>query len=146
MSQYYYEGWFTNNSFVVQMLPNAIHKPVCLVINKYNKNINDAIAALQQEKIVRVLADDRLQNFASNNTYQMQLADSMQVNVGIYETIYPNGCKTFSPDRTVYSYGNKNEDSILLKAADLLKKWDQPQGRMQAIVAKYIYRSKGRRI
>ncbi len=127
MSQYYYEGWFTNNSLVVQMSPNAIHKPVCLVINKFNKNLNDAIAALQQENIARVLADDSLQNFASNNTYQMQLTDSMQVNVAISETIYPNDCKTFSPDGIIYSNGNKNEDSILLSASDLIKKWDQPQ-------------------
>ncbi len=127
MSSFYYQGWVTNNSSVVNPLPDAIHKPVCLIINKYNKNLSDAIAALQQEKIAKVLAEDSLRNFASTYTYQMQLADSITVNIGMVETIYPNGCKTFSPDATVYSRGNNNEDSILNNAINLLKFRNQDQ-------------------
>ncbi len=127
MSSFYYQGWVTNNSSAVNRLPNAIHKPVCLLINKYNKNLSDAIAALQQEKIAKVLADDSIGTFAATSAYQMQLADSLTVNIGIVETIYPNGCKTFSPDTTVYSHGNNNEDSILNNAVDLLKSWNRGQ-------------------
>ncbi len=121
MSSFYYQGWVNINPTVILKKSNSIHKPVCLLINRFNKNLSDAIAAVQAEGVAKIVADDSLSGFGSGGVYQMQVADSMKINVTTTETIYNNGCKSFMPDAVVYRSGANIEDSLLQASINLLK-------------------------
>lgn len=81
MSSFYYQGWVSVNPTVLHKKPNAIHKPVCLLINRFNKNLSDAIAAVQAEGVAKVVAEDSLRGFESGAVYQMEVAEGMKVNI-----------------------------------------------------------------
>ncbi|HEV8084757.1 MAG TPA: S41 family peptidase [Chitinophagaceae bacterium] len=121
MSSFYYQGWVSVNPTVITKKPNSIHKPVCLLINRFNKNLSNAIAAVQMEGLVKVVAEDSLPGFEPASTYSIEVADGMKVNITTSEIIYDNGCKTFTPDAVVYSSGAHTEDSLLLASINLLK-------------------------
>lgn len=119
MSSFYYQGWLLQNTFVNKRRPNAIHKPVCLLVNRFDANISFPIAAMQQEGDALVVADDSLGNkFDHSSTYPMQLADNLKVSIGTGEAIYRTG-KTFSPDITAHRTGSGHDDlamSVALKS------------------------------
>ncbi len=120
MSSFYYQGWVNVNPTVITKKPNSIHKPVCLLINRFNKNLSNAIAAVQMEGIAKVVAEDSLTGFEPASTFPMQVADGMKVNITTSEIIYDNGCKTFTPDAVIYSSGAHTEDSLLRASINLL--------------------------
>ncbi len=121
MSSFYYQGWVSANPSVIHKKANSIHKPVCLLINRFNKNLSDAIAALQVEGIAKVVAEDSLPGFESVASYQINVADGMKVNVTTSEIIYNNGCETFTPDAVVYRSGGNTENALLQAGTNLLK-------------------------
>jgi C-terminal processing protease CtpA/Prc len=121
MSSFYYQGWFLQNSTVINKNPKAIHEPVCLLVNRFDSDISDAIAALQEEQIVKVVADDSLRNFEPASTYPMKLADSVTVNIRMTEVIYNSGNKTFSPDIIISRNNFKTGDTLIQTAIRLLK-------------------------
>lgn len=118
---FYYEGWFLQNSSIVYSKRRAIKKPVCFLINRFDNDISDAIGAMQQAGIAKVIADDSLGSFEPASVYPMMLADSLKVNVRLSEVIYPNGNKTFSPDAIIYRNGLRTEDSIIHTAIRFIK-------------------------
>ena len=119
-SEFYYQGWVLQNGSAIKPKPNAIRKPMCLLINRFDANIIDAIAALQHNGVAKVVADDSLNDFAPASVYPMQLSDSVTVNVRLSEVLYSNGNKTFSPDEIVYRNNSNNDDSLLHAAIQLL--------------------------
>ncbi len=121
ISSFYYQGWFLQNGLVVYKKQKSIHKPICLLINRFNNNISDAIATLQQNGIAKVIADDSLRNFEPAATYPMILADSLKVNVRLSKAIYANGNKNFSPDTIIYHTSSKTEGAIISTAIHFLK-------------------------
>ena len=120
-SSFYFQGWLLLNSSVVDKKEKAIHKPVCVLINRFNNDISDAIAAIQQTGIAKIIADDSLGNFEPSLNYPMVLADSLKVNVQLSEVIYPDGNKNFSPDVIVYRTNKTNDDSLIRTAVNLLQ-------------------------
>jgi C-terminal processing protease CtpA/Prc len=120
-SSFYYQGWFLQNSSSVNTKQKAIQKPICLLINRFNNNISDAIAAMQQERIASVIAEDSLGDFEPAFVYPMQLTDSVNVNVRLSEVIYSNGNKAFSPDVIVYPINIKTGDTLIHTAIQLFK-------------------------
>jgi C-terminal processing protease CtpA/Prc len=118
---FYNQGWFLQNSSIIYKKQHAIHKPVCFLINRFNNEISDAIAAIQQEGIAKVIADDNLGNFEPAAIYSMILSDSVNVNIRLSEVIYSNGNKTFSPDVVIHRNKLKTEDSLIHTAIRLFK-------------------------
>jgi len=118
---FYNQGWFLQNSSIIYKKQHAIHKPVCFLINRFNNDISDAIAAMQQEGIAKVIADDSLGNFEPTAIYSMILSDSVNVNIRLSEVIYSNGNKTFSPDVVIHRNKLKTEDSLIHTAIRLFK-------------------------
>jgi C-terminal processing protease CtpA/Prc len=123
---FYYQGWFVKNGTVVYQNPNAIHKPISLLINRLNSDINDAIAATQQAGLAKVIADDSLGNFEPTITYPLQLTDSVTVNVRLSEAVYPNGNRNFSPDTIVYRKNGETDDSLFQIATQFLRNKSKP--------------------
>jgi C-terminal processing protease CtpA/Prc len=121
MSSFYYQGWFLQNGAVIKKKLHTIHKPVCLVVNRFDDTIADAIAAMQHEHIAKVVMDGNPGNFEPKGSYQMTLADSIKVNIRTTEVIYANGVKTFSPDITMYRDSFKTDDSLIHIAINFLK-------------------------
>jgi hypothetical protein len=120
-SSFYFQGWFLPNSSVIYKKEKAIHKPVCVLINKFNNDISDAIAAMQQSGIAKIIADDSLGNFEPSLIYPLVLADSLKVSVSLSEVIYPDGNKNFSPDAIVYRNNKSSDDSLIRTAVELLQ-------------------------
>jgi len=111
-SSFYYQGWLSANGAAING-GKGLHKPVCFIVNRFNNTITDALAALQSKHIATIVADDSLGNFEPASFYQMQLADSLVVNVRLSEVIYPNGNKSFSPDRQLYRKQGETEESLV---------------------------------
>jgi C-terminal processing protease CtpA/Prc len=121
MSSFYYQGWFLQNSTVIYRNPRAVHTPVCLLINRFDNTISDAIAAMQEGHIAKVVAEDSLGNFEPSTSYPMKLTDSITVNIRMTEVLYSSGNKTFSPDALI-SYTNAGtNDTLIHTAVHLLK-------------------------
>jgi C-terminal processing protease CtpA/Prc len=120
LSAFYYQGWTFTNTTAVHANKQAIHAPICMIMNRFNDNISDGIAAMQQSGITRVISCGSLPNFESYSTYTMELADGIKVNVRTTEELYPNGCKTFSPD--IMLAQNVSEDSLIHIALNTIKK------------------------
>ncbi len=126
MSSFYYQGWFTANASYITKNKSAIQKPLCFITNRFNNNLTDGIAAMQQQAFAKVIADDSLGNFDGTQTYQMNLADSVLVNVSVAEIVYPNGCKNFTPDALI-KHNNQNHDALINKAIEIVKDNSQQQ-------------------
>lgn len=120
-SSFYYQGWFLKNGSVIYPGSKTIHKPVCLLINRYDEIIRDGIVAMQNEGVAKVIADGSLGNFEPNGTYPMELTDSVKVNLRLTEVVYTNGSKAFSPDALIIRNDYKTKDTLIHLAVDLLK-------------------------
>ena len=120
MSSFYYQGWFLKNGFVIAPKLKTFSKSVCLLINRYDNNISDGIATMQNAGIAKVVADGSLGNFDPNSTYPIELADSVKVNLRLSEVVYSNGSKTFSPDAIIIRNDFKTDDTLLNTAIELL--------------------------
>ena len=123
--EFYFRGWFLQNGTVIYPSSKSIHKPVCLLVNKFNNTISNSIAAMQNEHIAKVLADDGLGNFESYNFYEMKLADSVKVNIRLSEIIYTDGSKTFSPGAIITRNNTQTDDTLINTAIHLLKSNDE---------------------
>ncbi|MEP7252633.1 MAG: S41 family peptidase, partial [Ginsengibacter sp.] len=110
-------------------------KPICILINRFNKNISDAIIGVQQEGIGKIVADGNLPGFEPTYTYKIELADGMNVNISTSEVSYPNGCRKFMPDATVYGADSLLQTSINLLRAGKGNKTLCPQSEKDMAVA-----------
>ncbi|HLY69919.1 MAG TPA: S41 family peptidase [Puia sp.] len=119
MSSFYFQGWTFINTTPVHKNKLAIHVPVCLIINHFNDHLSDDIAAMQQSGIAQVIACGSLQHFENYSTYAMELADGIKVYLRTTEKLYPNGCKTFTPN--IMLSQNASEDELMNSALTVLK-------------------------
>ncbi|MEJ7683191.1 MAG: S41 family peptidase [Segetibacter sp.] len=143
MSSSYYQGWFLRNGSVAFPRLKTIYKPVCLLINRYDNNISDRIAAMQNEGIAKVVADGNLGNFEPyGGPYPMELSDSVKVNLHLSEVVYANGSKTFSPNVNIIRNDYKNDDTLICTAVDLLKSKKELKKTILATIQKQFAGSK----
>src|SRR5262249_14819192 len=94
-----------------------INCPVALLINHFNKNISDAVASMQYDKIVKVVADGSPGNFEPHDFYKLDLTDGVSVNVRLSEIIYPNDNAAFVPDTIVQTTDTTSVANNLIAAA-----------------------------
>ncbi|MEO6818775.1 MAG: S41 family peptidase [Ginsengibacter sp.] len=124
MSSFYYQGWMTINPTFIRKAPNSVNKPVCLLVNRFNKNIGEAIIAVQKAGVAKVVSVDSLKGFSSTAHYIMEVADGVKVNLNLGESVFENGCKDFVPDVIVKSTVADIENSLLTASKELLtQKW-----------------------
>lgn len=119
MSQFYYQGWVESNGLVITAKPDVVRRPVCLLINRFNDNLADMIAGMQNAGVAQVVAHGVLKNFDPASNYKMTLADSVTVAVRVSEAVYPDGRKSFAPD--VQASNNVTDDTLIHTAVRLLR-------------------------
>ncbi len=140
--EFYFQGWFLQNGTLINSSSKSIHKPVCLIVNKFNNTISNSIAAMQNEHIAKVLADDGLGNFESYNTYKMKLADSVKVTIRLSEIIYTDGSKIFSPDVIIKRDNPNTDDTLIHTAIHLLKSDNENRKTTNQQIQNYFVSSK----
>lgn len=121
MSSFYYQGWFLRNGATIPVKPNALHKPVCLLVNRFNGNVGPGLAALQNTGLATVVGDGVLKNMDPALTHEMKLADSVRVAVRLSEVLYGDGSKTFLPDVQLMRDSATTSDTVLDTAVFLLR-------------------------
>ena len=117
----YFKGWMVQNGSVIYANPQAVHKPVCLLVNKFDEHIGDGIATMQKENIAKVVADGNIENFEPVSTYEMKLADSIVVKIRMSEALYPDGSKEFVPDTILTRNTSETDGSLIHTAIRSLK-------------------------
>lgn len=118
---FYFKGWLLQNGLRIGRNQTAIAKPVCLLINRFDDYLANEIITLQKEGLAHVVAEDSLQNFETNSPYQMELADSLTVNLRLFETLYQDGSSRFKPDTIVHRFSMPDEDALIAAALQQLK-------------------------
>lgn len=122
MSSFYFQGWVTTNGSRIEAKPKAFHKPVCLLVNRFNRNAGDIIAGLHDAGAASVVTDGVVKNVDPDSRYKMKLADSVTVTVRTGDAVYADGSNGFLPDAQVEHNGT--DDTLIGTAVRFLQNKD----------------------